>query len=770
MKRFNSKSGDAGIQVSSCFGKSLIALSVATAVFASTGAVAQSRSSALIQEVMVTAQKRSVAEGAQDVPIAISAYSGEKVEAMFAVDLQDVGATAPNVSLAQQGTVPHTGNFIIRGMGTAGQSIPSSDPAVGVVMDGMPYGVIYGVVTDLFDLESVEILRGPQGTLFGRNVTGGAVVMRTTRPSDEFSGKIKGTVGSHDQAEISAMVTGPLADRWSGKLAVMVKNRGGLWDNETLGGQQGASKSRMIHPAIRYDADNFDVTLLGQYAEINGDGPSARNFFLFGNAIDPYKDNTTFTDTKGESNLEWLNLILEANWDLWGGQMTAVGGYRDLEQMSWGDIDGAPGTVRFEFGPGGGLDQEQWSLEVRWDGKITDKLNLTAGVNLFDQEYTYNERRLLIDLFERPASSTIEHLTGGIFAQADYDVTDTVVVTLGGRYSYEKKDAAIGVIGDPGGTGTCSQLINLAELANGAPTARPPTFPGSPPPFDRKINWSDCRQPFQDAESWTNVSPKVGVKWYINEDLMTFATYTRGFRSGGYNVRFADPSLVTMPNNPLSTPGPYDEEVVDAFEIGLKSEFMDGNVRLNASVFYNEYDDLQRSANNQQGVQTIFNAATGTSKGFEIDVVAAVTERLIIEASYGYTDAGYDEAEFLTRSTGKSASDFKFQMVPENTVSAAINYEHPVADQGYLNWRLAYSYVDKVASDDFNFLILPSYELYNASVSFTNMAEDVKVSLFGRNLTDEVYTHFGFDNTAIGSRTIWLAPPRTWGLEVSYKF
>ena len=223
------------------YGKSILAAAVSLALFSSGQVLA--KTNVLMEEVMVTAQKKSSAEAVQDVPIAISAYSGDKVEAMFAVTLTDIGTSSPNTSLAEQGTVPHTGNFIIRGMGTTGQSIPSSDPAVGVVQDGMPYGLIYGVVTDLFDLESIEILRGPQGTLFGRNVTGGAVVMRTTRPSDDFSGKVKATIGSHGQRDVSAVVTGPISDSVNGKIAVISKDRDGLWFNTTTGGHQGASET-----------------------------------------------------------------------------------------------------------------------------------------------------------------------------------------------------------------------------------------------------------------------------------------------------------------------------------------------------------------------------------------------------------------------------------------------------------------------------------------------------------------------------------------------
>jgi iron complex outermembrane receptor protein len=749
------------------YGKSILAAAVSLALFSSGQVLA--KTNVLMEEVMVTAQKKSSAEAVQDVPIAISAYSGDKVEAMFAVTLTDIGTSSPNTSLAEQGTVPHTGNFIIRGMGTTGQSIPSSDPAVGVVQDGMPYGLIYGVVTDLFDLESIEILRGPQGTLFGRNVTGGAVVMRTTRPSDDFSGKVKATIGSHGQRDVSAVVTGPISDSVNGKIAVISKDRDGLWFNTTTGGHQGASETLIVRPAITFKGEGYDLTAIAESASIKGDGMAARSFYLdtaFLNDtvlatgvesydIDPWADNTTETDTKGDLDLSWSSLVVEHNLDLWGGTLTTIASVRDLDQDTWGDIDGAAGTIRFEFAEGSGISQTQKSFESRWSGNVNESVSLTAGINLFDQEYTYRERRLLVDAVERPSESTIDHSTFGVFAQAEYDVSEDITLILGGRYSSEDKDAAIGVIGDPGGVGSCSSIYD----PSGATVAT------------RTVDWSDCRQVFNDSASWSNFSPKLGVNWTLNEDMLAYASLSRGFRSGGYNVRFTDATVVTTPDNPTSTPGPYNEETVDAFEVGFKSMLLDGRVKLNMALFFNEIDDMQKAANNQSGVQTVFNAASATIQGFEVDSVVAVSDYTTFEFGYGYTDAEYDSADYLVEKTGRAADEFKFQMVPERTTSMALTHERPVGDRGYITLRGSYSYIDSVASDDFNFLMLPQYELFDASVSFTSIDESLKVAVFGRNLKDEVYSHFGFDNSGgLGSKTVWLAPPRTYGVELTYNF
>ncbi|NBP95858.1 MAG: TonB-dependent receptor, partial [Gammaproteobacteria bacterium] len=519
-----------------------VAVAGTTTALATTFATAQANN-ALLEEVYVTAQKKSVAEAVQDVPIAISAYSGRKIEAMFAVDLTDIGFTAPNVQLTPQGTVPGTANFSIRGWGTTGQSIPSSDPAVGVVQDGVAFGTIYGV-------------------------------------------------------------------------------QDGIWDNTTIGGEQGARESLVVRPAVSFRGENSTFTAIAEFGDIDADGMSGRNFMCLGVPalvlaecagfepnLDPYADNTTRQTTVGENNIEWSALTLEGVWDLWNGSLTAVAGYRDMEQEVWGDIDGAPNTIRFQFAPGTGFDQEQLSLEVRWSGDISDRMTLTTGVNFFDQEYTYNERRLLIDALDLRASSTIDHSTFGVFAQADFALTDKLTVTLGGRYSSEEKDAAIGVIGDPTGTGNCKRFVGS-------------NFGGSDPISESSsASLSDCKPAFNDSEDWSNFTPKVGLTWNISDAMMGYASYSRGFRSGGYNVRFSDTSLVTSPDAPGSTPGPYNEEVVDALEIGLKTDVGDGRGRFNVALFHNAYEDMQLSANNQSGVQSIFNAAEATMQGIELEGV-----------------------------------------------------------------------------------------------------------------------------------------------------
>jgi len=715
---------------------------------------ASAQGSTLLEEIVVVAQKKGFGESIQDVPISITAFSGDQVEAMFAVNLTDVGLATPNASLTELPTFPGVANFVIRGMGTVGQSIPSADPAVGVSIDGVSLGTIYGVVTDLFDLEAIEVLRGPQGTLLGRNVTGGAVTMRTTRPTEEFVGKVRVGVGDFGQTEGSLLLAGPINDNWGAKLAVLRKDRDGYFDAPNIadGGEVGASETTVIRPAISYKTDSFDATLIVENGSIEADGLAAITFEADGvQVLDPFAERLTLQDQRGFSELDWTQVTLEANADLWGGKLTGILGTRDLEQEGVGDIDGFTGA-RFHFANGTGLDQEQTSLEARWSGNISDNINLTAGVYLFDQEYTYRERRILVDAVDRRGVSTIEHATQGVFAQADIAISDNLSLILGGRFTNESKDAQIGVIGDPNAVGDCA-------------TQAPPLSDVLPQAL------ADCRPALIDDEDWSNFTPKLGLNWQISDDVLGFASFTRGFRSGGYNVRFTDLSFITNPSSPSSTPGPYNEESVDAFEVGFKSTLGDGRVRLNGSIFNNEFDDLQRTSLNAAGGQEILNAASGTIRGLEIDTVIGITDSLILQAGFGYTDATYDSFASAEAVTGLSAGELDFVLAPEITFNAAATYDWDLSAESSLSARVGIAYVDDAVSDDFNTVRNEAYDFIDASLTYRN-DNGLQVSLWGKNITDEVFYDFGtnFSTSVLAVRSFWLTPPRTYGVQVTYEF
>jgi len=231
-------------------------------------------------------------------------------------------------------------------------------------------------------------------------------------------------------------------------------------------------------------------------------------------------------------------------------------------------------------------------------------------------------------------------------------------------------------------------------------------------------------------------------------------------------------TFITTPSNPASTPGPYNEEVVDAYELGIKATLFGGRSRINAAVFNNIYDDLQRTALNASGGQEILNAASATIRGLEVDATIALTDSFVLQAGFGLLDAEYDDFATAEAATGLPADKLKFVLVPDVTYNLAATYDLDVGAESVLSGRVAYTYVDKTYSDDFNQAEQKAYDLIDASLTYTVGNTGLKLALFGKNLTDEVYYDFGtnFSTSVIGVQSFWLTPPRTYGLEATYEF
>ncbi len=695
------------------------------------------------EEVLVTAQKKGSAERLQEVPIAISAFSGKQIDALFAETINDIGKTAPNVGLQEVGTYPGIANFSVRGMGLA-SSLASDEPTVGTIVDGMYLGVNFGVTLDTFDLEAVEILRGPQGTLFGRNVTGGAVVIRTRKPADEFGFRAKVTAGSDSRQDVAISVEGGLSDSLAAKLVVSNNDREGTYNNINTAARDdkiGDRKSTVVRPKLLWTPfDSVEVILTAEHGEVTGDGASTRNLdkpgTLTNNPFLPFLAYTSPKDERdldhnfeGETDLEWNQLINEVNWDVGGGTVTSITGWRDIDVTSSTDADGTPFTLAHITV---GVEQDQFSQELRFASTAFNEfIDYTAGVYYFNQDVEATETRDLtvVNLVVPTVPAIIaglgisDHWSAAAFTQVEFNFSDALTGTLGLRYGVEEKDAQIAPFG------FCA-------------------------PFSK-----NCVIALNDSERWENLSPKLGLSFRVSDDILVYTSLTRGFRSGGFSFRQANA---------------YDDEVVDAFEAGFKSDLLDKRLRINGAVFYNKFDDVQRTVLHPiTAAQNVLNAAKMTISGAEIDLLASLTDELVITASAGYLDASYDEFNGLDL-TGDGIPDpelakgLKVERAPRWTTSLGVLYDTNLGDLGDLSWRASYSFTDERPVNTNNSAVHEPYELYDASVTWTGQSEHFSVSLFGKNLGDEVYADTGAD-TFIG-RQDYLQPGRTWGLEVSYEY
>jgi len=719
----------------------------------SVGAEAQRTSDAFLEEIIVTATKRAGGIDVQDAALAVSAYGENQIDAMHLRDLSSVGFVAPSVQLEDIGTTRGTANFSIRGIGI-NSSIPSIDPAVGVFVDGMYLGINGGVVLDVFDLEGIEVLRGPQGLLFGRNVTGGAVLLRTTRPTDEFHVNAKVAAETGLNQFYSAVVSGPLGDTWGGKLAVYHNNDEGWHENLATGEDHGAADTTITRGALEFTpSDTFNAILRYDHGESDGDGPASQNAGLF--SVDSFDFSI---DEPGFYDASWDQAILEATWDVGfgDGQIVNILGWREYENNTNGDIDASStsltGFLPFFFHALSSTEQSQWSNELRYSGSF-DRYYLTTGIFYLDQELAYFEQRLIPPVGLNMTGGGFQDMTSlGIFTQLDVVLTDEITLNLGARYDREEKDA---------------QIANISPLA----------------PTQCTLGVGCSNFDLEDKRDWNAFTPKIGLQISPNESTMMYGFWTKGFRSGGYNMRHTAPFV---PNES------FDQEELSSFEVGLKTDFADGRVRINAAAFHNTIDDMQREVNQSDPVvgvvQIIRNTADATITGFDAEIGWSLTESIFLQANLGYVDGSYDEVLFDISGDGViDAADRELDIprLAPWSYGAQLTYQRQWS-QGTFAVQGGGYHRDASAYTDNNRGSLRASDMFGANVSLGFMDDRLTLSAFGKNLKDEVtiggdtqlpptfpggpafpVPGVGFDGP--GATFSPLNKGRVYGLEVQYR-
>ncbi len=738
------------INLSAFLGATATAVSAIVAFSLPNIAIAQEGSAgALLEEIVTTARKRSSAEAVQDVPVAVSAFGAAQLDALFVKKIEDLSYTMPNVQLESVGTFPGVQNFSIRGQGI-NSSIPSVDPTVGVFVDGVFMGTTYGVVIDTFDLESVEVLRGPQGLLFGRNVTGGAVVLRNARPDGESAVRVRVGATDEDQFNLAGSIEGSLVeDKLAAKMVMYYDDDSGYFKNTNPqaanpaphpfqpfyanpadGSNVGALETKMFRPTLVFTPnDTSDVTLIVEHGETKGDGAAWTNVTAQRAGVQP--DFSTTSDENGFTEIEWTQGTLEVNvGEVGSGTLTNIMGVRRVKASSAADIDGTDLPI---FAAPGNTDQKQFSNEFRWAGTFSDKWDATLGLYYFKQDISYREARYIwlppplgpapfgVNL-QRALGGDMEAKNFGAFWTNDFHLNDSWTVTAGLRYTSESKSG--GVI-----TGGCSDNA---------------TFNCSVTPL---------------SGDWDNITPKLGVQFRMNDDTQLYAFWTKGFRSGGINFRNAKPNVIP--------PGPTLEEENNTIEIGMKADMMDGRMRLNIAAFHNSIDDMQRELNLGDPdvivLQGTINAGDVTIKGVEVDFVGLIADNFSINASYGWQDGEYDTvnpafASFLGSELPRLA--------PTN-YSVGLSWDIPVGSNMF-NFMLNHSYRESHPYDDANLQFFDDQRRTSASLNWFSSDDVWNVSLYGKNLEDEA--NWGNLTSIAG---LWVAGPmkkgRVLGLEINYR-
>jgi iron complex outermembrane receptor protein len=726
----------------------------------------------VIEEILVVSTKRAKADEAQDVPLASTVVNAAIISENNWVDLVDIARMVPGADFRQTATFPGIQRFWLRGVGVS-FSVPNFDPAVGVYQDGVFVAQNIASILDTFDMESIEVMRGPQGTLFGRNTSVGAVVTRTARPSEEFEMKVEGTLGSYNRKDFNISAGGSLIDGLArAKLAVLSRDKDG-WakDLQANNPKKGAYESTIIRGVLELTpTDALDITLITEWFERGGDGAVAMPLGSRNNGRSNHPRLPGITRDWdetwgiGAANEPWgtfsehdvSKTIAEINWDLGHGILTSVTGYIDVDAYSGADFDGLP--------PGPTqvitriyIDQEQISQELRYASDFSEKFDFTAGLYYFDQHLSYGEQRHNGPTFvtatnpfgvQAPGVDELDHDSWAAFLEGRIHFSDALILTLGGRYTVEKKDVKIGLVLSNSCTAT---LV---------------------PPFETNTLFfcSRGRAPggwdIVDDEEWKSFSPKVTLQYYLNDDINTYIGWSRGQRSGGFSFRASPTELTIAARDPSFRPAYYDEEQVDNFEAGLKADLFDRRLRTNIAVYYQKWDGIQRNLQDGNPITGIVQRTANVKDSHVYGVEAefnwiALTDALVsgdmlrIDGSIAYGKSGYDSA-YVERGFDLSKDPFG---APHDTSFVGLFYEHPVGGAGAtLSWRTSYfwkeSYWQEGVRNTLGLNKYSSVNIVDASVEYRSADERWFVRLFGRNLTyDKVYqarvllgTDFGLGN------------------------
>jgi iron complex outermembrane receptor protein len=802
------------------FEKRILAGSIAAAAAMSgAGAPAYAEQTAL-EEIIVTATKRE--ESIQDVPVVVTAISGDALERTFAHDARDLNGIAPNVMLQPVGAFQNATAFFVRGVGSSDIE-SATDPGIATFVDDAYQGRVSTAMVDFVDIQSVEILRGPQGTLFGRNAIGGVVHIRHAEPDlseTAFGGAV--LFGEDGQQEYKAVVNVPLVqDKLAFRLAGKHTKLDGYYENESPGAPDVSGLDRLVLlPSLKWQAtDELSVLIRGEWSETRDDSyaniplnacradpasfppvgaagtPNDIVIDFIGTVFgqpataasycggEPSKDQFKVRHDQSEgsfSNFDVWGLTAKLEYDLPNGTLTYIGSYRDTEEDVVNDFD----TTDFQlFSTDRIQDHWQTTHELRFAGDFGDRVSLVAGAYYFEQEYEMDQFTFGALVGGGPifGNSIQNHDSWAIFGQADYRLTDQLVLIGGLRYAEENKSfdhCGVGA-GDPV-TRTC-QLPGLGSTL------------------------------IQEEESWNNVSPKAGIQYYFDDDVMAYFTWSRGFRSGGFNGRGNTPQSV----------GPFDEEEGDNWEIGIKGDFLDNRLRVNATAFLLDYQDLQRgiirpAPDGGGGQETVTeNVGSAEHRGFEVEVNALLGENLTLSASIGYLDAkneewcaplqgtlevdappaGFEQCEPSVEVLDLAgdvvgylvpidASGLEPAHAPKWSTRLAAVYELDLGASGSLTFGADWLHrsksslvaagfpvgtTDGVDNYDGSFVtaIRNSHDIVNLNVTWRDESQRFRVSAFLKNATDERYFNTGTYVAGLFNFTS-LNEPRRFGVEVAY--
>tara|TARA_R110000772_G_scaffold73218_2_gene160139 strand:- start:1769 stop:3937 length:2169 start_codon:yes stop_codon:yes gene_type:complete len=708
---------------------------VAVAALAVGPAIAQEEtaseqeSSRILAPVTVTAQK--IEQNLQDVGVSVTAYSGAQLTALGFNNSVDLIAQTPGLQASGYGGGA-LNSFNIRGVGQNDFAANQEAP-IALYVDEVYQSSNVTTRFALFDIERAEVLRGPQGTLFGRNSTGGLVHYITAKPTEDFEGFAQFTIGEQGRRRVEAAVGGGIADGVAFRLSANHNENDGLMENDIGPNQMQQDDSAVRAQLLLEPTSDLRVLFKAQYAK-EDDAPGGYSFGLppynatdFFGYVDADGDPFTISqDGPSFKKSEAVDLTSTVNWDLGWADLTSVTNYQDIDDSYGEDADASPNSV-FNYGQETAIKQVSQEVRLNFDG---ERHQSVVGVYFLNIDGDYSTRQFG-DAFFGPdvfqSFATQETTTYAVFAQTEYSLTDKAALTLGLRYNKDEKD------------------YSLVSADFGFPM-------------------------YSDTLEEDDFSGKVQIDYRATDDVLLYAGINRGTKSGGFNLPLtpADPTTLQ-----------YDGEKLTSYEIGAKTSF--GNyARLNTAVFYYDYQDYQ-AYNIDAFFNTLLFNADAQFSGAEVELILNPADGLDIMLGASYLDTEvtglptdfntFDPITFAPAQNFPTGAE-KAPLAPELSLNGLVRYERPafggtVAIQGDFNWQ---------SEHKFNLASSPvtregSYGVLNAKLGYTSGDDRWSASVFVKNLTDERYRTFGVDGTLFfGSQADIFGPKKWFGADLRVNF
>jgi iron complex outermembrane recepter protein len=772
-------------------GVALASMAYTNAAVAQPASAPGAQSTGSLEEVMVTARRRE--ESAQSVPISISALDGNQIENLQIDNMENLQTAVPELSVSAASGRPNTPVYGLRGIRPT-EAIYGQDPTVAVYFADFVLSPAQGSNLGIFDLSSVQVLKGPQGTLFGRNTIGGAILLAPRRPGDEFGGEAMIGFGNYGRTEAQLAVDMPAGDALSLRMVGRMVESDGYQTNRITTGPLAGSKlggedTRNLRLSSVWDItdsvenytvfswDNKDTN--GRAAVLQAVNPASALRFYNGAPLPSIFDALARAQSRDVTDIE-SDMRQYDRTDVWsvintttaqmGNGMTlkAIAGYRDFDTFSTINLDATqiPGILTAGSNVPGVLTApeqhaslDHTSLEVQLLGTaFDDRLNWVTGVyGYYEEGFEFSPGDVLLQL--QPTNNPfaqrgdVENTSYSAFAQGTFSLTPKWSLTAGARLNYDKKEMTV-------------------SSKNGANCAVRDPVTDVPLPADQ------CYHTMSDT--FDQPTGTLSLDYKPTDGVLLYAASRYGYRSGGFNLR-----AIRGPEYE-----PFDPETVLDAEIGIKSDWSIGDwgMRTNVATYYQWYDDIQRTVavTNAVGVpgSAVQNAAKATVFGVELEQTIAPTDDLSLQITYAYTDPKYDE--WIQPSTGADLSATPFHFTPEHAGAALLTYTIPMESAGDLRFSAGGSYKSGVWINSLgNILAInatpvsvwpalrqEAYWLFDLGAGWTDvMGTGFDLSAYVKNVTDEEYTLGGIQlYTTLGLSTKAFGEPRTYGLEVRYQF